>query len=222
VRSLATVIALSGGMFLVSDDMSRLNPERQRYIAALLPALGVGAQVPGWMDSEMPDLMVLPLSGPVGDWVALGVFNWSGRTRDRTVDLASLGLQPQGEYDVSEFWDQQAWVQPAHLPLKLAALPPHGARLLALRRRGAAPALVASSFHFSQGSEITAWQAAGRSLSFTVALGRRATGELRLALPAAPTTAEADGDPISVVELAPGQFRLNLQVNGSATVRVKW
>jgi alpha-galactosidase len=143
VRSLATVIALSGGMFLVSDDMSRLRAERQRYIAALLPVLGASAQAPGWLDSDMPDLLRLPLTGAAGEW------------------LAALGLQPEGEYCVSEFWDQKTWVQPGQQPLALEPLPPHGARLLALRRRCACPMLAASSFHFSQGKEITRWSWAG-------------------------------------------------------------
>ncbi len=222
VRSLATVIALSGGMFLVSDDMRRLKPERQRYIAALLPVLGVSAYAPGWMDSEMPDLLVLPLSGAAGDWVVVGVFNWAGRPTARTLDLAALGLQPAGEYYVSDFWDQHSWLQAPRQPLELAPLPAHGARLLALRRRASRPLLTASSFHFSQGSEIKAWQAAGRGLTFQVELGRRAEGELELALPAAPTRATAGDQTLPVRELGQGLYRLHLQVNGSAALRVEW
>jgi alpha-galactosidase len=228
VRSLATVIALSGGMFLVSDDMSRLKPERQRYIAALLPVLGESAKVPGWMDSEMPDLLVLPLSGPAGDWVVAGVFNWRGWPHDRKVDLAALGLQPDGDYYVSDFWDQETWIQPGDQPLQLSRLPAHGARLLALRRRSAQPgalappSLVASSFHFSQGSEIKAWEVVGRTLIFSIDLGRCAEGAVHLALPAAPRSAEMDGQSLSVLELGQGQYRLNLHMNGSATLRVEW
>ncbi len=222
VRSLATVIALSGGMFLVSDDMRRLKPERQRYIAALLPVLDVSARAPGWMDSEMPDLFVLPLSGAAGDWVVAGVFNWSARSADRSLDLAALGLQPDADYYVSDFWDQETWQHPAHQPLHLAALPPHGARLLALRRRAPAPALIASDFHFSQGCEIHSWQVEPSALTFTVVLGRRAVGALRLALPAAPRRVEMESGAPAVLELGQGQYRLNLEVNGSATVRVEW
>jgi alpha-galactosidase len=222
VRSLATVIALSGGMFLVSDDMGRLPPERQRYIAALLPVLGVSARAPGWMDSEMPDLFVLPLAGAAGEWVVAGVFNWAGHTRERIVDLAALGLPPEAAYHVSEFWDQSTCQLRAGEPLRLGPLPPHGARLVALRRRTPPPALIGSSFHFSQGSEVSSWQVAGSTLTLGLDLGRRADGHLCLALPAAPRAAESGGQPLSVLELGPGLYRLSLQVNGSALIRVEW
>lgn len=222
VRSLATAIALSGGMFLVSDDMSRLRPERQRYIAALLPVLGATAHAPGWLDSEMPDLLRLPLTGAAGEWLVVGVFNWDSQRRERSLDLTALGLQPEGEYCVSEFWDQKTWIQPGHQPIALDPLPPHGARLLALRRRCACPTLAASSFHFSQGKEITTWQVAGASLTLEVKLGRRAEGHLDLSLPALPTRVEMGTRVLSVLELGHGLYRLKLQVNNAATVGVQW
>src|SRR6185369_16273478 len=78
VRSLASAAALSGGMLLVSDDLARLSAERRRYLTALLPVLGASGHAPGWLDQDMPDLFVLPLSGAgdLGDWVVAGVFNW--------------------------------------------------------------------------------------------------------------------------------------------------
>lgn len=222
VRSLATVIALSGGMFLVSDDMSRVPPERQRYIAALLPVLGASAQSPAWLDTEMPDLMVLPLSGPAGEWLVAGAFNWEEGARERLLDPAALGLQPEVEYYVTEFWDQETRVQSGRQPIALGRLPKHGARLLALRRRSEAPQLVASSFHFSQGAEIKAWQVRERCLEFEIELGRLAAGDMVLALPAAPHPVEMDERTLSVLELGSGLYRLNLVVNGSAIVRVQW
>src|SRR4030067_657255 len=43
VRTLATVIALSGGMILDSDDVTRLPAERRRGLSRLLPPRGAGA-----------------------------------------------------------------------------------------------------------------------------------------------------------------------------------
>lgn len=107
IRSLATVIGLSGGMFLVSDDMSRLPPERQRYVAALLPVLGASATVPGWLDKDMPDVFVLRRPGVdhLGPWTVAGLFNWTGDAQDRELDRQALGLDPAADYWVSEFWD---------------------------------------------------------------------------------------------------------------------
>jgi hypothetical protein len=111
---------------------------------------------------------------------------------------------------------------PAGQALRLGPVPPHGARLLALRRRTAQPTLVASSLHFSQGSEVTTWQVDGSTLTLGLALGRRAAGHLCLALPAAPRAAESGGQRPSVLELGPGLYRLSLEVNGSSLIRVEW
>ena len=101
-------------------------------------------------------------------------------------------------------------------------MPPHGARLVAIRRVGAAPALLASSFHFSQGKEITAWQASAAELTFTLELGRLAEGELRLALPFAPTAVLVDGQVRPIRSEAPGVYALAFPVNRIAHVQIRF
>ncbi len=223
VRSLATVIGLSGGMFMVSDDMGRLPPERQRYVAALLPVLGASARPIDWMGSQMPDLFVLPCAGAAGEWVVAGIFNWENRPRSRSLDVATLGLDPAAEHLVAEFWDQQHWRLPPGEPLRLPDIPPHGARLVALRAwRPPGPALVASSLHFSQGGEIAAWEPEARQLRLRIELGRAAAGEVRLALPGAPASAWAGDDPVAARALGQGIYAFPLAVKRSAQLRVTW
>ena len=226
VRSLATVIALSGGIFLTSDDMSRLPPERQRYIAALLPVLGASAQAPGWLESDMPDVFVLRLNGAgdLGDWMVTGVFNWTDNTIERVLEPAKLGLTPTGDYFVSDYWDGDWWILPGGQPMRLKNMAAHSARLLAIRRRRlSVPNLVSSSFHFSQGGEISAWDASDHQLRATLNLGRVAEGEIRLALPAAPLRVMAAGQgPLSPVVAGDGIYSLPLTVNRTETVDVSW
>lgn len=223
VCSLATVIALSGGMFLVSDDMTQLNPERQRYIAPLLPALKTSARPLDWLATSMPDVFRLPLSGPPGDWLVLGVFNWAERRQTRELDLGELGLDRAGAYFVSDFWERKIWRQAGAAPLRLENIPRHGACLLALRRiLPAAPTLVASSFHFSQGGELSDWQAEANGLRLTMELGRVAYGELRLALPAKPHSVTVDGRRMPATALADGIYSTVFAVNRAAEVKIGW
>jgi alpha-galactosidase len=225
VRSLASVIGLSGGMFLVSDDMSRLAPERRRYVSALLPVLDAGAHAPGWLDSDMPDLFVLPRPGvgDLGPWVVAGVFNWHDGPRDREVDLRELKLDPAAEHAVAEFWDGRSWRLAPGEPLRLPAIPAHGACLVALRpRRPGQPDLIASTLHFSQGGEVSCWEASDGQLALTIELGRVAEGEVRLALPAAPTAARVDGQPVEVRDLSQGDYALRVAVNRQARISVNW
>jgi hypothetical protein len=65
-------------------------------------------------------------------------------------------------------------------------VPAHGAAVVAVRTVAAMPVLVSSSFHLSQGGvEIAEWQydPENHRLRWMMALGRRASGTLRIALP---------------------------------------
>jgi alpha-galactosidase len=220
VCSLATVIGLSGGMVLVSDDLAHLSPARQRYLTRLLPVLDQSARAPGWMQATTPDLLILPLAGPAGSWLVAGLFNWRDVPADGAWTLRALGLDPEADYWISDFWEGRCWKQPGAQPLTFKTMPAHSAHLLAIRRAGPAPALLASSFHFSQGKEITAWQGSAEGLTLTLTLGRLAEGELRLALPAAPGEATVDGQKVPVRSEGQGVYALSFTVNKCAQMRL--
>jgi alpha-galactosidase len=248
VQTLASVIGLSGGMFLVSDDMSQLNPARHRYISTLLPVLNVRPCVPGWLNERVPNLITLPLSNAAGNWLVVGLFNWDDAPRALTVDWAELNLEA-GAYWCADFWHGTIERVETSAPLATGLLPPHGVRLLALRfiGRGEAfgredfefseaalpnasplramptiPMLVASTFHFSQGGEIAAWEFDGQHLRFTVELGRVATGTVHLALPTAPHAVNVDGQALSAERTPLGLYALTFTVHRSATVQISF
>jgi alpha-galactosidase len=220
---LASVIALSGGNLLVSDDMSRLRPERRRDLPALLPVLGASARAPGWLEYEMPDLLILPLrgAGDLGNWLVAGVFNWDDTPRERVLSLDPRGLDPTQEHCVSEFWDAERWFLRTGQPLRLKAIPPHGVQLLAIRkRREAVPLLRGSTFHFSQGGEVKEWAVSDRQVRARLELGRLAEGELELALPAAARTAALDHQPLTPLDLGDNIYRLAFTVDQAQTLLV--
>lgn len=241
VQTLASVIGLSGGMFLVSDDMSQLNPARHRYISTLLPVLNVRPRVPGWLSERVPNILTLPMSNAAGNWLVVGLFNWDDVARALMVDWADLGLSA-GTYWCADFWHGTIERLETSAPLATGLVPPHGVRLLALRSiagKGeasgtkpssnfvaalpdASPLLVASSFHFSQGGEIAAWEFDGQTLCFTVELGRTATGTLHLALPTAPRTVNVDSQTLSAEQTPLGLYALTFTVHGSATIQISF
>ncbi len=198
VRSLATVIALSGGMVLVSDDLTHINPERLRYVTPLLPVLNVSARAKDWLKADMPATLTLPLNNATGEWQVVGVFNWTDQPSTRTLNLAQLGLTA-GVYIISNFWDRRISVVDAGRPLVLPDMPPHSVHLLAIRHAVSEPMFIASTFHFSQGGEIAEWEAGPHTLRFVIDLGRTDTGEIRLRLPAAPRSVLVDGSTESVI-----------------------
>ncbi|MEK7310977.1 MAG: glycoside hydrolase family 36 protein [Chloroflexota bacterium] len=203
--ALATVIALSGGMFFISDDMSSLSPERRKLVEPLLPVIGKAALVVDWLQKEMPEQLELPLNNATGEWKVIGLFNWGDRPADRALPI-------DADSHIFNFWTQTYYR--ASSPLPLSNLPPHSGRLFAVRPVSAGPQFVGSSLHFSQGGEIVEWQGTEHSLSFVINLNRIAEGFVTLALPNDPKT--------PATRLADGICRFPVSVNKRTEVTVEW
>ena len=208
VRTLATAVALSGGMLLASDDMAALPEARLDILRALLPPYGRSATPLDLFESDPPALFQLYVTRPFEAWSLLGAFNWDGRRRRLRVPL------PPGPHHVFDFWTGRYFgVAAGHVDIGL--LPPHGCRLLALRPDRGHPQLLSTSFHFTQGAlevEDSSWQDADRRLSISLRPVAKRKGELIVVAPAAyrlarlevrgtPVTARARPDGILAVAL---------------------
>jgi len=124
VRTLATVIAMSGGMVLDSDDLTLLSDERREWLATLLPTFGRAAQPLDLFDTEVPTILRLDC----GTHFMIAVFNWN----DEPASVrASLPAESSRVFDV---WNK------IDLAVKRDAidleLPPHGCSLLAVTPEG--------------------------------------------------------------------------------------
>jgi alpha-galactosidase len=140
VRTLATVIGLSGGLVLDSDNLARLSKDRRRIISLLLPPYGRSAVPLDLFRSEMPELFELDCASHK----LLGVFNWDDEPA--TVDVAL----PPSDTHVFEVWSQQyLGVHRGHTSFDIR---PHGVKLLGLRPALDRPQLVGSGFHLLQGA----------------------------------------------------------------------
>jgi alpha-galactosidase len=221
VQSLASVIALSGGMFLLSDDMARLPTARRKYIAPLLPVLTASARPRDWLTQTMPDTVVLPMSNASGEWFVIGIFNWDDSPHDCPLNLLSLGLPTAAAYHVSDFWERRQWRVARDEAVLLRGVAAQAGHLIAVRPVVEGPQFIASTFHFSQGGEITDWEASSNQLRFTIALGRVDEGAVRLVLPAAPRSATADGQAVGIAA-SDGLYALRCVVNRAAHVTVEW
>jgi alpha-galactosidase len=98
-QSLATVIAFTGGLTLLSDDLPALPAERLELIRKLLPPMGQRPVVPGWLEHSTPDQLRLDLPDG-GVWLAL--FNWEDEARPIHVRLADFALT--GSFTARDVW----------------------------------------------------------------------------------------------------------------------
>jgi alpha-galactosidase len=130
VRTLASVIAASGGMVLVSDDLAALDPDRAALIRRVVDLSGEGFAALDLMERPYPELLAAPR--PWG--VLLCVVNYGRVPVDRVIDLRRV--LPRGDVarvrSIREVWTGRE-LRPRDGLIALGELPAHGAALLEIR-----------------------------------------------------------------------------------------
>ena len=149
-RAAASVIALSGGTMISADRLYELDSARLEILKKVVPSYGEAARPIDLFEREYPEVFALSIEKDFGNWLVVGVFNWDERaTLSQKVKLQSLGLEPEKEYLVYEFWTQTL-VGKARGEINLT-LEPSSVQLLAIHPRRGVPQLISTDRHFSQG-----------------------------------------------------------------------
>jgi alpha-galactosidase len=224
VLAQATLIGLSGGLLLLSDKLDALSPERRALVAALFPSLLEGMDVLDLFQKEMPEEVVVPIARPWGRWRLVGLFNWSDAPVERTLP-ADLPMDQRKPYHIFDFWERRYLRLEPGAMQPVFHLPPHGAVLLGIRPAQSIPHLIATTFHISQGAEITEWQLQDSDLTLAIDLQRLAKGEVWLALPSRPPSVLLNEKPLNedaVHAVASGVWAVRFYVNRQASLRVTW
>ena len=222
VKSNLSLVGLSGGLMISSDDLTRLVPERQKLVALLTPLLGQAGQPFDLLEREMAELYVVPAEREWGSWHDAAVFNWSDRSEDRSLDLCRLGYIKGEKLHIFDFWAKTHTTVAAG-ELHLGNLPAHGCKLLRICRAGSAPVLIGDTFHITQGLEIESWRLEGKALTITTLdLQRDVDGAIWIILPGQITSASCNSLPINVSSEGDSMCKLELQFRGRANITVKW
>ncbi len=219
-RTLAAAIALSGGMVLLSDDLSALSPESLRLAQSLFPPLYRAAILPAWRGGSPPRLAILPMHGPQGAWRVIGFFNWSDHPLRDSIDLRQYFPVPDEAIALS-FWDGRLMEIQAGI-FTPPPIPAHGSILLALRSWEDRAQYIGSDLHFSQGAEVVEWKATRNALRVGLRLGREAEGNIWLALPGRPVNAALDGAPIRPEFVLKNIWRFPARFMGEGLLIVRW
>ena len=205
VQTLATVIALTGGSLLLSDDIPSLPPDRIRIAKAILPLIGKRPYILDWFDHSTPQQLQLDLDGPAGHWHLVALFNWENKARNLHLDLGKYYLGQTKEYLARDFWRGDTYRISPHRTgvaslstpgatnqgngstLDIQHVPPHGVCLLAIRPyRSYQAQYLGSDLHISQGLEVTGWEESQGRLNFRLERPGYAQGEIEIGLPQAP------------------------------------
>ncbi|HSH18205.1 MAG TPA: glycoside hydrolase family 36 protein [Candidatus Saccharimonadales bacterium] len=187
VRAGASVIALSGGTMLISEDVTKLSPEKLAVIPRLIPASGVAAKpLPHSHTRGKADLMKLELPGK--DWMLAAFFNWSTAPLTSLFIAEDWGLAAAGPYHLYDTWTN-AYVGQVVEASEALTISGHGVQLLAVRPDLGRPQVVGSSLHLLGGMLETSEQWQGNILTITIDCPGKRSGMVSVFVPAGYTPA---------------------------------
>lgn len=127
IQTFAALAAISGGLFLISDDMTEYPPERLALLHTAIRHQTTGMRVLDPAAGEFPGKMVARTPGGL----SVLLINHEDKPRDLTFDLreAFAPAEPPAGVAITEIWSGE---KPAVLGSVCAfeAVPPHGCRWL--------------------------------------------------------------------------------------------
>ena len=219
VQSLASVIALTGGSLLVSDDLPKLPAERRRIAEVLLPVMGERARVIDWFDAEMPEMLRLDQLNAAGERHVLAKFNWTDKeiVYDLTPERYHL---PLADYWVREFWGGRTGTMSSAQPFKVT-VPPHGCAVVTVQVNDRKPAYLGSDLHISQGIELVEWKVDEKMIHATLRLPRKTSGHVSIAIAGLVNSVTVNDRIVECRVISPGILEIPVEVDGFATIEVK-
>ena len=129
IRALATVIALSGGLFVISDNMATLSPERLDILRTALAYRSASMEVVDPFRSFEPEVMVgRTRRGPL-----FGIFNFQRKLQNKIFDLKDLmSMDDLGAVrEIRDVWRGRELSHQNGL-LRIGTIEPGSARLIAI------------------------------------------------------------------------------------------
>lgn len=180
-RGRVTLLALTGGVVFLGDNMPELEkqPDRLAMVHLVLPSSGQPARPidlfrVGEPGRAYPRLWHLQARPEWGEWDVLGVFNWSPEPLQETISRRDLGLG-QGDYLVFDFWAAKLLGRLGRqLKVDVASGDVACLRIMPAPQH---PAVLSTDMHITQGLvdlENVRWDGRKRELSGTAV---RAPGE---------------------------------------------
>jgi hypothetical protein len=147
-RANASWVAITGQLFMVSDDFSKLRPERLEVLKRVMPAHGQHVRPVDLLEQEIPRIwLVTDNRGKVRRDV-VGLFNWDEKPWDVDYPLARIGLTEAKQYVAFDFWKNQPLYLTDRLKVKL---PPTSCMILAVQPETNHPQVVSTSRHVTPG-----------------------------------------------------------------------
>jgi alpha-galactosidase len=183
-RVSATIVALPGQMTFFGDKLAGLSDDRMKILQQTLPVANVRPVSLYPYFSMLPVWNLAVKNTMLGDYNVVALFNWEDETRRISFTTEELGIDPDGEYAVFEFWTQKSYETiKGNFGMDV---PPHSVRLLTLHKIKTIPQWLGSDRHIAQNAlEIIEyeWKADSRTLGGKIRLIGTFPLTMRLRMP---------------------------------------
>ncbi len=150
MRTMVSLIGLSGGAVLSSDNLPSIRRGRLKYLKQILPPTGRAARAIDLFENELPRLFALPAKTEWSEWLVLGALNWGDKTTTTEIAFETLGLDPRREYHVYNYWHRR-YLGVVRERVKIARHQPHETRVLLFKPASDRAELLTTTFHLAQG-----------------------------------------------------------------------
>ncbi|HWQ93386.1 MAG TPA: hypothetical protein VN673_17075, partial [Clostridia bacterium] len=165
-QAAATLVSLAGGNMIAGDRLTDLDPVRLGILKKCFPSFGEAARPLDLFATDRPEVFLLRVKKPFGEWLVLGIFNGEPAVRKRKrVSREQLGFKPEKSYIAYDFWGEKFFGDVSNgIDVELA---PASVLLLGIHERLNRPQLLATDRHISQGGielESVTWDPANSEL----------------------------------------------------------
>lgn len=184
VRTLATVVAMSGGLALWRDLPDSVSEQRRTILDKILPVWPHAARpVDLMLHAAETSALHWRFTQSENSWDVVAVVNLSDRQTDAELPLALLGLDDdRGRYHAFELW-RESYLGRVRGELLVRAIPPHGVRVVALRPVADGLCFLGSNLHLTMDAFFCSVQQRGLACDVRLSSGYPRRGRLFLWAP---------------------------------------
>ncbi len=162
-RARVSAFALTGGVFLGSDQMFSLPQDRVEVLRRALPVAEIWPR-DMWSKPHVT-IWDLKVQKPIASWDVVGLFNWGNKNATATLTFEEIGLSPEQRYVLFDYW-REDFIGPVRGTYS-CELTPTSCRVLSVHALKEHPFLISTSRHVTQGAVDLVdvkWDAASKTL----------------------------------------------------------
>lgn len=183
-RAWASLIALSGGIVFLSEDLTNLAPERVEIVTRILPSYSKVAKPLDLFECEYPSIWHLKVKKSFASWEILGMFNWGYNVGNMEVSFKDLGLELEQSYLIYDFWNELFLGEfSKRISLSVEST---SCRVLAIHKKKCRPQVIGTNTHITCGAiglKDLQWDNKIRRLSGKLKGGIQRTASLYIFVP---------------------------------------